>query len=134
MCWSSITTPRSPRTNSGVAGTGARRERGYNIRVRSHGDRVVVAVVGDVDVLAWRDLEVMADAIVIADLDLDLDLSTIDFVDARCVSALATLVERLTRQGRAVRIMCVPDHARRVIDLVAPALLGRVVEERTSGQ
>ena len=33
MCWSSITTPRSPRTNSGVAGTGARRERSYNIRV-----------------------------------------------------------------------------------------------------
>src|SRR6266704_625605 len=56
-----------------------RRDHTYDIHVRSRDGRLVVAVVGNVDVVAWRDLELMADAVAIADLDLDLDLSTLDF-------------------------------------------------------
>jgi anti-anti-sigma regulatory factor len=117
-----------------VASTGGRRDLPYDIRVRSHGDRLVVAVVGDVDVLAWRDLELMADAVAIADLDVDLDFGPLDFLDAHGVTALAALVERLVDEGRRVRIMHVPDHARRIIDLVAPALRRHVVDERSSAE
>ena len=64
----------------------------------------------------------MTDAVAIADLDLDLDLSALEFVDAHGIGAFAELVGRLTDRGRDVRIQRVPDHARRIIGLVAPVL------------
>ena len=117
-----------------VVASSGRRDRSYEIRVRSHGDRLIVAVAGDVDVLAWRDLELMADAVAIADLDLQLDFAPLDFLDARGTTALADLVERLMRQGRSVELVNIPDHARRVIDLVAPMLLSYVADRRSSGE
>jgi anti-anti-sigma factor len=94
----------------------------YEIKVRSHEDRLVVVVSGDVDVVAWRDLELMADTVLVADLDLDVDLTGLTFVDGHGINELHGLVERMRERGRQVRLMSVPDHARRIINLVAPQL------------
>jgi anti-anti-sigma factor len=104
--------------------------RSYEIRVRSRRGRLVVSVAGEVDVLAWRDLEAMTDTVVVTDMDLDLELEGLTFVDAHGLGALGVVVERLNERGRSVRLLGPPDHVRRILELVAPEL-ERLVVERT---
>jgi anti-anti-sigma factor len=106
--------------------------RSYEIRVRSRRGRLLVNVSGEVDVLAWRDLEAMTDTVVVTDMDLDLDLEGLTFVDAHGLGALRVVVERLAERGRSVRLLNLPPNVRRIVRLVAPDLEELIVEQPES--
>jgi anti-anti-sigma regulatory factor len=92
----------------------------YEMRVRSHGDTVILDVSGRVGIEARSDLSDAIDVLITLDGNIDVDLSGAELVDAAAVQAIGTLVWTLQAEGREVRLERVSAETLHMIDLVGP--------------
>ena len=95
----------------------------YEMRVRSHGDAVVLDVSGHVGIEAQSDLADAIDVLITLGHDVDVDLSEADFVDEAAVHAIGALVWTLQAEGRAVRLEGASAETLHMIDLIGPEWL-----------
>jgi anti-sigma B factor antagonist len=97
---------------------------GLALEVGGTGDRVVVAVSGEVDLATAPQLEECL--LAHADRDVTVDLARVSFLDSSGLHALVVARNHLHQRGHELRTINEQDHVRRAIELtgLAPVFHG----------
>lgn len=86
----------------------------FNVRESRHGDRVVLSVLGDVDLATLPEL---ANRITRVDADeLVIDLSSVDYFDPLCLGVLITAQRTSHRRGRVLAVVSPTGPTRAMLD------------------
>lgn len=92
----------------------------FQLEVRRVGDRTVVGVSGDLDVLtAPRLRDRLGQIIDDGRTSILVDLTPCEFIDSSGLSALVTAFKRVRAEGGALGLVCPPGNVRRLIEVVA---------------
>lgn len=92
----------------------------FGLDVRRSGDRTVILVVGDLDVLTAPQLRDRLVEVVESDSRvIFVDLTGCQFIDSSGLSALVTAHKRVTSVGGQLDLVCPTGNVRRLIEVVA---------------
>jgi anti-sigma B factor antagonist len=93
------------------------------------GDRVVVTVSGDVDVVtAPRLRQRLLDLVESGQTDLMVDLRPTEFIDSSGLSSLVAAAKRARERGGDVGLVCPPSNVRRLLEIAALDRMLQVVD------
>ncbi len=92
----------------------------FELGARRLGERTVITVAGDLDVLtAPRLRDQLVDVIDGGGRHILVDLTSCEFIDSSGLSALVTALKRVRSTGGDLGLVCPPGNVRRIIELVA---------------
>ncbi|HET6963669.1 MAG TPA: STAS domain-containing protein [Acidimicrobiales bacterium] len=92
----------------------------FEVGTRRGGERTVITVAGDLDVLtAPRLRDQLIEVIDEGSRHIVVDLTSCEFVDSSGLSALVTALKRVRSMGGDLDLVCPPGNVRRLIELVA---------------
>ncbi len=103
-----------------------RNGRGLALTVGIDGEHVVLSLSGEIDADNAALLPPAASAAVAGDKSLRIDFSAVTFMDSGALRQLLICEACLERDGVDVKVRCVPDHVRRLLDI---AHLSHLIEE-----
>jgi anti-sigma B factor antagonist len=100
--------------------TGPREPAPFAVEVSPLGDREIqVAVTGELDLVSASQLEDVLKRELLADNDVLLDLSDMDFIDSTGLHAIVEAVRTAKSVGRKIKLSAeLPAHARRLMEIV----------------
>lgn len=92
----------------------------FEVGVRRVGQRTVIGVSGDLDVLAAPRLrDQLIDEIERGEREIVVDLTSCEFIDSSGLSALVTGLKRVRSMGGELGLVCPPGDIRRLLEMVA---------------
>lgn len=105
------------------------------VETRIIGDRTVIAVTGDLDVLSAPELRnLLAQLVEGGQVDLAVDLRSTQFIDSSGLSALVTGLKVARAAGGDLVLVCPAGHVRRLIQVLALDQVFELLDEPPTAQ